>query len=148
MDNRQRSELFATYVGLSLKGRIVTQGRTAKSVAEEMGRSAAAFSRWLNGKNELPLSVLAEACEAIDVEPSIVIEDAYSRLCLEHGERDGTIHEDDGEDYRYPGESEPRGELIVGGFAQNADPAIPEDVESAWAHAAHPDTPEPEDHTP
>lgn len=121
MDKRERSELFAKYVGLALKGRIITQGRNAKAVAEEMRRSPAAFNRWLNGKVELPLSVFAEACEVIDVEPQTVIEDAYGRLCLEFGERDGTIHPDEGEDYSYPGEHGSEN-VIVGGFGQNADP--------------------------
>ena len=121
MNKRDRSELFAKYVGLALKGRIITQGRTAKSVAEEMQRSPAAFNRWLNGKVELPLSVMAEACEAIDVEPATVVEDAYSRLCLEHGERDGTIHPADGDDYSYPGEHD--AEIVQGNFGRNVSGA-------------------------
>lgn len=47
----------------------------------------------------------------------------------------------------------PTGELIVGGFGQNAsieEDAIPDNVEEAWAgeFAAHPKGNEPEDHTP
>lgn len=121
MNKRERSETFSRYVGLALKGRIITQGRTAKAVAEEMRRSPAAFNRWLNGKVELPLSVFAEACEAIDVEPQSIIEDAYSRLCLEYGERDGTMHEESDEDYSYPGEHEDSN-VTVGRFGQTATP--------------------------
>ncbi|WP_188022741.1 MULTISPECIES: helix-turn-helix transcriptional regulator [unclassified Leucobacter] len=150
MNKRDRSELFARYVGLALKGRIITQGKTAKAVATEMQRSPAAFNRWLNGKVEIPLSVFAEACEVIDVEPHTIVEDAYSRLCLEHGERDGTMHpEDSSEDYSYPGEHESN--VIVGGFGQNASTEeIPENVEEEWAglYAAQKKGVEPEEHTP
>lgn len=37
--------------------------------------------------------------------------------------------------------------VIVGGFGQSSD-SVPEDVEDAWEGAAHPDSEEPEDHTP
>ena len=92
MNNRERAETFARYVGLELKGRIVTRGFTAKGVAEGIGRGSANFNRWLNGKVELPLTVLAEACEYIDIDPNPVVEDAYSRMCVELGERDGTTY--------------------------------------------------------
>ncbi|UOQ60345.1 helix-turn-helix domain-containing protein [Leucobacter rhizosphaerae] len=110
MNNRQRSETFARYLGLELKGKIIRQGHTAKSVADAIGRSPAAFNRWLNGKVEIPLSVFVEACEAIDLEPQGLVEDAYSRLCFEFGERDG---------FSYP--AEPESNVIVGGFGQNAE---------------------------
>ena len=92
MNIRQRAETFSTYVGLELKGRITTQGFTAKHVATAIGRQPAAFNRWLNGKVELPMSVLCEACEFINIEPSRVIDDAYSRLAVEFGERDGRFY--------------------------------------------------------
>lgn len=92
MNNRERAETFALYVGLELKGRIVARGFTAKGVAEGIGRGSANFNRWLNGKVELPLTVLAEACEYIDIDPHPVVEDAYSRMCVELGERDGTTY--------------------------------------------------------
>lgn len=96
MDIRKRAEIFSRYVGLELKGKITTQGYSAKAVAEGIGRQPAAFNRWLNGKVEIPLSVFCEACEYIDVEPQKLIEDAYSRLAVEHGERTGYVypHED------------------------------------------------------
>lgn len=120
MNKRERAETFARYVGLELKGKIITQGHTAKSVAEEMGRSPAAFNRWLNGKVELPLSVLGEACEVIDLDPQGIVEDAYSRLCVEFGERDG---------FKYPDEDN----VVVGRFGQNAEPenVIPDEARAA-----------------
>lgn len=149
MNKRDRSELFARYVGLALKGRIVTQGMTAKAVATTMHRSPAAFNRWLNGKVEIPLSVFAEACEVIDVEPQQLIEDAYARLCVEQGERDGATYEDAADDHSFPGEHD---NVIVGGFGQNAhtEEEIPENVEEEWAgrFAASPMSDIPEDHTP
>ena len=96
MNIRKRAEVFALYVGLELKGKIASRGYTAKSVAEAIGRQPAAFNRWLNGKVELPLTVLCEACEYIDVDPTAVVEDAYSRLAVEQGERDGQVYLEDG----------------------------------------------------
>ncbi|WP_424937557.1 MULTISPECIES: helix-turn-helix domain-containing protein [Bacteria] len=103
MDIRKRAETFSRYVGLELKGRITTQQFTAKAVAEAIGRQPAAFNRWLNGKVEIPMSVLCEACEFIDVEPSKIVEDAYSRLAVEYGERDGRIYVGADHDALVPG---------------------------------------------
>lgn len=86
---REQADLFAHYVGLELKGRIVSQGFTAKSVAEAIGRSPAAFNRWLNGKNEIPLAVIFEACAAIDSEPQLIVAGAYSRISRALGEATG-----------------------------------------------------------
>lgn len=86
MDIRQRAELFSQYVGLELKGKITSRGYTAKSVAEQAQRSAAAFNRWLNGHVALPLTVLFEACEIIGVEPKIIVDAAYDRIVVEFGE--------------------------------------------------------------
>lgn len=109
MNIRERAETFSRYVGLELKGKIVSQQFTAKSVAEAIGRQPAAFNRWLNGKVEMPLTVLCEACEFIDVEPSKIVEDAYSRLAVEFGERDGRIYTDEEFSSLVPG-----GESVVG----------------------------------
>lgn len=86
MDKHERAERFTLYVGLELKGRIVSQGFTAAQVADAMGRSRAAFSRWLNGKQSIPLSVVCEASEVIGVDPSDVVAKAYDRLAFLHGE--------------------------------------------------------------
>lgn len=142
MDKRERAELFAKYVGLALKGRIITQGRTAKAVAEQMRRSPAAFNRWLNGKVELPISVFAEACEVIDVEPHTVIEDAYSRLCIEHGERDGSTYDTSDDDYSYPGELTDN--VIDGVFDRGNVGGQLEDV-SQLKRVAHPRIPDHDD---
>lgn len=89
MNNKERAEAFTLYVGLELKGRIVSQGFTAATIADEMGRSRAAFSRWLNGKQAIPLSVVCEASELIGVDPGDVVSKAYDRLSVAHGEADG-----------------------------------------------------------
>jgi transcriptional regulator with XRE-family HTH domain len=94
MNARQRAAIFSHYVGLELKGKITAQGFTAKAVAEAASRSPAAFNRWLNGRVELPLTVLCEACEIIGVEPAFIVDVAYSRLVMEHGGRE-TRTEDD-----------------------------------------------------
>ena len=94
-NQRKRAEEFGRFVGLELKGRIVTQGTTAKAVAEAMGRSQTAFNRWLNGKTEIPLSVLCEASEVIGVEPSDIAAKAYDRLAFIYGEMDGRTYTDD-----------------------------------------------------
>ena len=60
-----------------------------------MRRSPAAFNRWLNGKVDLPLSVLCEACEVIGAEPAAVAEAAYARMTLELGEPDGSVWDAD-----------------------------------------------------
>lgn len=109
MNIRARAETFSRYVGLELKGKIVSQQFTAKAVAEAIGRQPAAFNRWLNGKVEMPLTVLCEACEYIDVEPSKIVEDAYARLAVEFGERDGRIYTDEEFSNLVPG-----GESVVG----------------------------------
>jgi len=77
--------LFSRYVGLELKGKITARGYTAKAVALAAQRSPAAFNRWLNGRVELPLAVLCEACEVIGVEPHAIVDAAYSRVVVEHG---------------------------------------------------------------
>lgn len=96
MNTRRRAERFAQYVGLELKGAIVSRGFTAKQVAEATGRSAAAFNRWINGKAELPIVALSESCETIGVEPSTIVENAYARMVMEFGEVDGTQYEGPG----------------------------------------------------
>lgn len=95
MDTRERADLFAKYVGLQLKGRIISQGFTAKAVAGMIGRSPAAFNRWVNGKTEIPLAVLCEACEVIDLEPTFIVDEAYNRMAVALGERDGTKYDEE-----------------------------------------------------
>lgn len=95
MSTRQRAERFSQYVGLELKGTIISRGFTAKQVAETTDRSPAAFNRWLNGKAELPIVALSESCEVIGIEPSVIIENAYARMIMEFGELDGTRYEDE-----------------------------------------------------
>lgn len=106
MNIRQRAETFSRYVGLELKGKITTRGYTAAAVAQGIGRQPAAFNRWLNGKVEMPMTVLCAACEFIDIEPARVVESAYDRIALEFGERDGSLFADD--------ESPADGESVVG----------------------------------
>ncbi|WP_333810750.1 helix-turn-helix transcriptional regulator [Timonella senegalensis] len=96
MSTRHRAERFAQYVGLELKGAIISRGFTAKQVAETTGRSPAAFNRWINGKAELPIVALSESCEVIGIEPSFIVENAYARMIMEFGELDGTQYEDHG----------------------------------------------------
>lgn len=85
MDIRERATVFSTYVGLELKGKITARGHTAKFVAEQARRSASALNKWLNGRVELPMAVLCEACEIIGVEPGAIIDAAYDRLREELG---------------------------------------------------------------
>lgn len=126
MNIRQRAETFSRYVGLELKGKITTQGFTAKSVAEAIGRQPAAFNRWLNGKVEIPMTVFCEACEYVDVEPAKLIEDAYARLAVEFGERDGRMYEGEEQDHLVKRSSGVVGApdhvapVIDGGFGKNA----------------------------
>lgn len=87
--SNERAERFALYVGLELKGMIVSKGFTALRVAQTTGRQPAAFNRWLNGKVDIPVRVLCEACEVIDAEPSEVVGRAYDRMVAVLGERDG-----------------------------------------------------------
>ena len=84
--------MFAQYVGLELKGRITSQGFRATEVAVATGRSPSAFNRWLNGKAELPLAVLCQACEVIDAEPSLIVGHAYDRMAVALGERGGETY--------------------------------------------------------
>lgn len=93
MNTRARAEAFARYLGLELKGRIVSQGFTALKVAQTTGRSPAAFNRWLNGKVDLPVVVLCEAAEVIGIEPQDVVDAAYNRMVVALGEADGTTYD-------------------------------------------------------
>lgn len=93
MNTRARAEAFARYLGLELKGRIVSQGFTALKVAQTTGRSPAAFNRWLNGKVDIPVTVLCEASEVIGVEPQEIVDAAYSRMVITLGELDGTTYD-------------------------------------------------------
>ncbi|MCT2042647.1 helix-turn-helix domain-containing protein [Pseudoclavibacter alba] len=92
MDIRKRGSTFAKYVGLQLKGEIITRGKTANEVAKATRHSPAAFNRWLNGKTELPLAVLCEVADYIGVDPQVIVDTAYNRLCVEFGERDGKTY--------------------------------------------------------
>ncbi|MDR2257027.1 MAG: helix-turn-helix domain-containing protein [Arthrobacter sp.] len=92
MNNRQRADEFVRFIGLELKGAITAQGFTAKYVADELGRSASAFNKYLNGKQELPLAALCEAAEIIDLDPTVIVERAYDRLAVTHGDRDGDTY--------------------------------------------------------
>lgn len=127
MNIRQRAETFSRYVGLELKGKITSQQFTAKAVAEGIGRQPAAFNRWLNGKVEIPMTVLCEACEYIDIEPAKVVEDAYARLAVEYGERDGLVYVGDDFD-----------SLLRGGdaLAGNPDVPAPGDTQSDYDRVA------------
>jgi|GEM_PF-1226364 len=84
--------MFTRFVGLELKGRIISQGFTAQAVAQANGRSVSAFNRWLNGKVDIPLSVLCEACETIGIDPHEVVDTAYNRMVVALGERDGELY--------------------------------------------------------
>lgn len=112
MDKRERAERFTVYVGLELKGRIVSRGFTAAQVADQMGRSRAAFSRWLNGKQSIPLSVVCEASEIIGVEPGDIVAKAYDRLAVLHGEAGGE---------QYDGELVERERQLVAQELEEAD---------------------------
>ncbi|AZS46637.1 MULTISPECIES: helix-turn-helix domain-containing protein [Microbacterium] len=87
-NTRERGELFGRYVGLELKGAIVSRSLTAKAVAERIGRADANLNRWLNGKTEIPIAVVCEVCEVLDLEPRTIVEHAYDRMIEELGERD------------------------------------------------------------
>ncbi len=80
MNSRNAAGLFTRYVGLELKGTITARGFTAKHVAEETGHTPASMNRWLNGKVDLPLGVLFEACDVIKVEPFVLIVAATERV--------------------------------------------------------------------
>ena len=95
MNNRERAEAYTRYVGLELKGAIIARGFSATQVATLAQRSPAAFNRWLNGKVEIPLTVVCQACEVIGIEPVTILKIAYDRLCVEHGEADGTQYNQD-----------------------------------------------------
>lgn len=95
MSTRERAEAFVKYVGLELKGRIISQGFTAQEVAQGTGRSISAFNRWLNGKVDIPLAVVCESCEYIGFDIKTLVEDAYSRMAIIYGEVDGTVYDDD-----------------------------------------------------
>lgn len=83
MNTRQRAALFTRYAGLELKGKITARGFTAKDVAEAAHHSPAAFNRWLNGKVALPLAVLFEACEIIEIEPAVIVSAAHERVLVD-----------------------------------------------------------------
>ncbi|WP_295014843.1 helix-turn-helix transcriptional regulator [uncultured Microbacterium sp.] len=87
MNTRERGELFSRYIGLELKGAIVARALTAKAVAEQIGRADANLNRWLNGKTEIPIGVVCEVCEVLDLEPRTIVEHAYDRMIDELGER-------------------------------------------------------------
>lgn len=87
MNNKERTEAFTLYVGLELKGGIVSKGFTAATIADEMGRSRAAFSRWLNGKQAIPLSVVCEASELLGIDPGDVVSKAHDRLVAVRGKQ-------------------------------------------------------------
>ncbi|AGW40993.1 phage repressor protein [Leifsonia xyli subsp. cynodontis DSM 46306] len=95
MDNRQRADEFAYYVALELKGKITSHGKTAKATAEAIRRPTATMNRWLNGKLPLPLSVLCEACEFLEIDPTSVVQNAYDRLAIRRGERNGKQYDED-----------------------------------------------------
>lgn len=86
MNTRERADMFVRFVGLELKGAITARGFHASKIAKQMGRSPAAFSNWLNGNTQIPMSVLCEACEIIGVEPTFIVDTAYSRLAVGYGE--------------------------------------------------------------
>lgn len=88
--DKQRAADFSRFVGLELKGMIIAKGFTAMRVALAIGRQPAAFNRWLNGKVDIRLDVLCEACEAIGAEPRGVVERAYDRMVALRGEVDGS----------------------------------------------------------
>ena len=117
MDTRERAEAFAKYVGLELKGRIISQGFTAVRVAEASGRSPAAFNRWLNGKAEIPLVALCEACEIIGVEPKFIVETAYDRMVFSLGELSGETYDADGELVAPADDQGEGGDVVHGRFS-------------------------------
>lgn len=89
MTNTDRGLIFGKYVGLELKGAIISRGNTAAGVAKSLGHSQSAFTNWLNGKVQIPISVVVNASEVIGIEPSQIIDAAYDRLVYEFGEFDG-----------------------------------------------------------
>lgn len=92
MNTKKRAQTFVRYVGLELKGAITARGFNANQVANTIERSEAAFNRWLNGKVDIPMSVLCEAAEVIDVDPQFIVDAAYNRMVGLLGERwDGKV---------------------------------------------------------
>lgn len=120
MDIRERGSIFTRYIGLELKGAITARGFNAQQVASASDHSPAAFNRWLNGKAALPLSVLAEACEIIGIEPRDIVEVAYARLLKDHGPQSATAPAN----------------VITGRFSVGA---LDEDDEAAAARRRDPD---------
>ncbi len=79
-------------MALELKGAIISRGFTAKAVAEGIGRPAPTLNRWLNAKLPLPLAILCEACEFIDIDPQQIVANAYDRVLVMYGERNGVTY--------------------------------------------------------
>lgn len=79
----ERGKRFAFFVGQELKGQIKARGFTAGEVARNTKHSESGYARWLNGKVEIPVSVVYETCDYIGIEPRLVIELAYIRLARE-----------------------------------------------------------------
>jgi len=86
----ERSERFAVLVGLTLKdkigdGRKANARVRAKDVAEAIGMQRTMLSKYLNGRQVLPLQTLVEICEALDVPAKEIIDKAYLAMLAELG---------------------------------------------------------------
>lgn len=80
-----RSRRFSELLGLELKGLFSSKGTTQTKVADGLGHSRTAFSKWLKGERNMPVSVFFNICEMLNADPGKILDRAYLRLIEEKG---------------------------------------------------------------
>lgn len=143
----------------------LTGAKSIRAIAATSGLDVSTTNRQLNGTSNLAIETVVAICRAYNLDfaetfvaVGIITQKEADALGRAHSLAEYTDLElaqeivnrlESGE----AGEAltEPIGSgsnVIVGSFGDNASPTIPENVEEEWGSAAHPDTEEPEDHTP
>lgn len=77
MDDDQR---YLVAVGQQLRAEIAASGRSAAAIARMTGMDKTVLHRYLHAQRDLPLSTLRRICDAISIDPALVLERAEERM--------------------------------------------------------------------
>ena len=77
---RHQARAFRTLIGRRLRERRLELALTQEAVAYEAGISQGSVSHYEQGKIEIPLGVLMDLCDVLQVSPLVIVPDL-----LQHG---------------------------------------------------------------
>lgn len=83
MDMKHRAARFSELLGMEVKGAITARGFAIGAVADAIHTERSTLSRYLNGRRDMPASILALIAGEVGMDPGAVVDRAYYRLIEE-----------------------------------------------------------------